>query len=234
MQRIAKAAIAAMCLSVMSACGSAKADTVLRYVSPSDPKSTLTIEASGDGKMRIEDDRGQVVIVRDGEKYLVFTPPGGNAKAVTRVADYMAVGGEVRARMVAAGAMTEGEDNTPYAPRPQGARTVGKWKGEAVEIGPVDAPGTIMTIVTSTDPTLAEAHKIAVPALEAFEEPSRAVLVFPKQYVTLTSQTLAKGMPVSFNGLDLKEIGTGPVAATRFDLPQKPLTRDELRALMPK
>lgn len=229
MGRFSTAAIAAIFLTT-AGCG--KADTVLRYVDPDDAKMTLVIEASGDGKIRIEDDRGQAVIVRDGEKYLVFTPPGAKAKAVTRVADYLAVGGEVRARMIKAGAMTSSEDKTPYAARPQGARTIGKWKGDGVEIGPVDAPGVTMTIVTSTDPTLAGARAVAVPALEAFEEPSRAVLVYPTQYVKLTSEALAKGMPVSFNGLDLKEISTGPVAATRFDLPQKPLTRDGLRALL--
>ncbi len=232
MGRFSNAAIAAIFLTMTAGCG--KADTVLRYVDPDDAKMTLVIEASGDGKMRIEDDRGQVVIVRDGEKYLVFTPPGGKAKAVTRVADYMAVGGEFRARMVANGAMSTDEENTRYEIRPQGAKTIGKWKGDGVEIGPVDASGVTMTIVTSPDPTLAEARPIAVTALEAFEEPSRAVLVYPKQYVKLTSDTLAKGMPVSFNGLDLKEVGKGPVAATRFDLPQTPLTRNQLRALMPK
>ena len=232
MKHFAKAAVAAMVLIAAAACGSAgKADTVLRYVSPDDAKNTLVIEASAGGDMRIEDDRGQVVLVRDGVNYLLFSPPAGG-RAVVRLEDYLAVGAEVRARMIEDGAMTAGEDNTRYEVRPKGSRTIGKWKGEAVTIGPVDASGVTQDIVVSTDPSLADVRQVAVTALEAFEKPSRAVLVYPRQFQQLVGETLARGMPVSYDGRDLSEIGHGAVAPDRLELPQTPLTREQLRTLM--
>lgn len=232
MKPMSTMAAAAMMLIALAGCGSAaRADTVLRYAAPDDAQNTLVIEASAKGDMRIEDGRGQVVIVRDGADYLLFTPPEGG-RAVIRLDDYLAVGAEVRARMIESGAMTTDGEDTRYEVRPKGSRTVGKWRGEAVTIGPVDASGVTQDIVTSTDASLADLRQVAVTALEAFDKPSRAVLVYPKQFQKLIGETLARGMPVSFDGRDLREVGRGPVAADRFELPQAPLTREQLRALM--
>ena len=232
MKPISTLAAAALLLLAAAGCGSAaKADTVLRYAAPDDAQNTLVIEASADGDMRIEDGRGQVVIVRDGEDYLLFTPPAGGRAAV-RLEDYLAVGAEVRARMIESGAMTTSGENRRYEVRPNGSRSIGKWRGEAVEIGPVDGSGVTQDIVTSTDPSLADVRQVAVTALEAFEKPSRAVLIYLRQFQQRVSETLARGMPVSYDGRDLREVGRGPVAAARFELPQAPLTREQLRVLM--
>jgi len=232
MKPIPTLAVAAMLLIALTGAGSAaKADTVLRYAAPDDPQNTLVIEASADGDMRIEDGRGQVVIVRDGENYLLFTPPAGG-RGVTRLEDYLAVGAEVRASMIESGAMTTSGENARYEVRPNGSRTIGKWRGDAVEIGPVDGSGVTQDIVISTDPSLADVRQVAVKALEAFEKPSRAVLIYPGQFQQRVSETLARGMPVSYDGRDLREVGRGPVAAARFELPQAPLTREQLRMLM--
>lgn len=223
--------LAAAIILVLAACGSADAaDTTLRYASVDNPDDTLVIEAA-DGRMRVEQSRGQMVIVRDGEEFLVFSPPSGG-RAVARLADYLAVGGEVRARMVASGAMTGTSDDSPYSVREEGARTVGQWQGSVYSINPVNASGVSQEIVISTDPGLAEARAVAVAAFEALERPSRAVLVYPDQFVRLSSETLARGMPISYDGLQLRAVDHSPVAAERLELPQQPLSREQLRELM--
>jgi hypothetical protein len=232
MMRIAQLMFAALCLAATVGCGGADAaDTTLRYASPDNPDDTLVIEADSDGRMRVEDSHGRMVILRDGERYVVFSPPSGG-RAATRLDDYMAVGAELRERMVRSGAMTGESDDTRYAVRQEGARTIGSWQGTVYSIDPVEAPGVSQEIVISDDPALADVRHVAVTALEAFEQPSRAVLVFPQAFDRLTTETLARGMPVSFNGLDLQTISRDPVAADRFELQESVLSRDQLRDLM--
>lgn len=221
-----------MSFGLAAGCGNAgPGDTTLRYAQTEDPKQSLLVEAAANGDMRIEDGDGRAVFVRDGVAYVVVTTPSGGS-AVANVDDYMAVGAEVRARMIAAGVMTGDRDDTRYEARVEGARKIGEWHGDVVAISPVDAAGVTQTIVMSPDPALADVRGVAVKALETFERPSRAVLVYPEQFVQLTTATLARGMPISFDRMDLKEIGRQPIAADRFDLPQKPVSRAELREVM--
>lgn len=221
-----KILLAVIGLVAMTGCGNAQ-DMTLRYESADSPEDRLTIEASG-GNIRAEDGRGQMIIVRDGESYVVFSPPAGG-QAVTRIEDYEAVGAEIRARLLASGAFSDEEDGA-YRLEEEGQRTVGAWQGDVYSIGPVEAPGVSMELVISSDPALADARRVATPVFQAFERVSRAILIYPPDFIRLSDETLARGMPLSVSRRALQSIGTDPVPAARFDLPSPALSRDELRA----
>ncbi|WP_114951885.1 hypothetical protein [Sphingosinicella terrae] len=224
--------MAALSLAVLPGCGEADAaDTTLRYAVPDNPQDSLVIQAASDGRMRIEDGRGRLVLVRGDETLIVFLPPSGG-RAAARLEDYLAVGAEVRERMVAAGAMTEGPDVERYAVRQGEPRTVGAWQGTTWSIDPVEAPGVTQEIVVSTDPALADVQRVAVDGFEAFEQPTRAVLVFPGEYLRLSRETMARGMPISVDGLDLQSVSRDPIPAGRFELNEPLLSRDQLRELV--
>ncbi len=228
--RWSRIAFAAMSLALTVACDRAAADTTLRYASPDNPGETLTIESGSDGRLRVEDGRGQMVLTRDGVTYLTAFLPS-RERVVVRLDDYMAVGAELRNRLLESGVL-ERDDSTRYAPRPEGARTIGSWQGTLHSIGPVEAPGMIREIVISTDPALADVQRIAVTGIETFERPSRAVLIYPDAVTRWTSETLARGMPISYEGMNLQSVSREPVPAERFEPPQPILSRDQLRSQM--
>ena len=225
-------ALGAITLVLAAACDRAAADTTLRYAVPDNPKQTFTIEAASEGRLRVEDEFGQVMLTRDGVTYLIFSPPSGG-RAVTRLDDYLAVGAELRARMLEDGFLSR-DDPTRYAPRQTGTstRTVGSWQGHVYEIGPVEDSGLDREIVISTDPALAEVRPLAVAAFEALERRKRAIMIYPEPVVRWTSETLSRGMPISYDGLDLQSIGREPIPPDRFEVPQPLLSRDQLRALL--
>ena len=229
--RIIWAALAAAMLALV-ACGNAEAtDFTLRYAHPEVADLTLTVEAGGDGRLRVEDNQGQWVIVRDGQAYVGVETPS-RARVVARLDDYLAVGAERRAAMIRNGVLDAGAAQQPYSLRTQGPRTVGQWRGMAYEVAPNEAPGTLMRLVISDDPAFADIRARAVAALEQFERPSHAVLIYPAAYDRLARDTLARGMPITYNGLNLRSVTRDRVPPARFELPGNPLSRDALRSAM--
>jgi len=225
-----RTASVAISLALTVTCDRAEADTTLRYASSADSNETLTIEAASDGRLRVEDGRGQMVLTRDGVTYITAFLPS-RERIVVRLDDYMAVGAELRSRLLESGVLQR-DDSTRYAPRPEGARTIGSWQGIVYSIGPVEAPGMTRELVISGDPALADVQRVAAAGLEAFERPSRAVLLYPDAVVRWTSETLARGMPISYEGMNLQSVSREPVPAERFEPPQPILSRDQLRSQM--
>jgi hypothetical protein len=229
--RIIWAALAAAMLALV-ACGNAEAtDFTLRYAHPEVADLTLTVEAGGDGRLRVEDNQGQWMIVRDGQAYVGVETPS-RARVVARLDDYLAVGAERRAALIRNGALDAGAARQAYSLRTQGPRTVGQWRGIAYEVAPNEAPGVLMRLVISDDPAFADIRARAVAALQQFERPSHAVLIYPAAYDRLAQETLARGMPITYNGLNLRSVSRDRVQPTRFDLPGSPLSRDALRSAM--
>ena len=67
----------------------ALADVTLRYATGESSDRRLTIEADERGRLRAEDDRGQIVIIRDGEAFLIQS--AGGERTIARLDDFMAV-----------------------------------------------------------------------------------------------------------------------------------------------
>jgi hypothetical protein len=229
--RITWAALAAAMLALVACNNADEADFTLRYAHPEVADTTLTVEAGGDGRLRIEDDRGQWVIARDGQAYVRVETPG-REWVVARLDDYLAVGAERRAAMISNGVLDAGATEQPYSLRTQGARTVGQWRGMAYEVAPDEPPGVLMRLVISDDPAFADIRARAVAALQQYERPAHAVLIYPSDYDRLTQETLARGMPITYNGLELRTVSRDRVQPARFELPGNPLSRDALRSAM--
>ena len=207
----------------------AATDLTLRYASPDAPQSTMVIERDSAGRIRISEGERQALIIRDGRTYILFTPPGPGGQIVAQLEDYLAVGAELRARMIAAGAMTGGTDNTAYRLDDRGEASIGQWRGRRYEVSP-QGSGPNLEAVISSDPALADAHAVTRQAIGELERAARAVLVYPEQFTRMSLELLGRGMPIAWNGRTLQSMSTDPVAASRFELPTPPLSRDALRA----
>jgi hypothetical protein len=207
-------------------------DATLRYAAADDPRNSLVIEAASPERLRVEDGRGRAVIVRDGETYLVFPAPSGE-RVAARLEDYLAVGAEIRRRMIEDGVLSGQPDGGRYVARRDGMRAVGAWQGAVWQIGLAEPPGISQEIVVSDDPELADLRDIALAALDAFDRPVLAVLAHPDDFVRLMRETRTRGMPVSIDGVELRSVGRDAISAQRFELDAPLLTRVQLRALAP-
>lgn len=206
----------------------ADADLTLRFADPDTPQSTMVIERDSTGRIRISEGERQALIIRDRTTYMIFTPPGAGGQIVARLEDYIAIGGEIRARMIEAGAMTGQPDNTAYRINDRGEVTIGQWRGRRYELEPAGS-GPNLEAVISTDPALAEAHALTRQAIGELERAARAVLIYPDQFTRMSGELLGRGMPIGWNGRNLQSVSTEPVGASRFELPSSALSREALR-----
>ncbi len=71
-------------------------------VTPPPTIQVTALSSRSPERLRVEDGRGRVVIVRDGATFLVFPSPSGE-RVAARLEDYLAVGAEIRQHMVEAG-----------------------------------------------------------------------------------------------------------------------------------
>lgn len=215
----------------MAEAEAAAADLTLRYASPDAPALTMVIERDSAGRIRVSEGDRQALIIRDGTSFLLFTPPGPGGQIVVRLEDFLAVGAEVRANMVRAGAMTSEPGDTAYRLNDRGEATVGQWRGRRYELSPAGS-GPSLTAVISSDPALSKAHALAVRAIGEFDRPARAVLIYPEQFTRMSAALLGRGLPIEWDGRALQGIATDPVPAARFELPGPVLSRDQLRERM--
>lgn len=207
----------------------AASDLTLRYANPEAAEDTMVIERDSAGRIRVSEGERQALIIREGTTYILFTPPGPGGRIVARMEDYLAVGAEMRANMIRAGALTGDVDNTAYRLNDQGDATVGQWRGRSYELSP-QGSGVSLSAIMSGDPALADARALATRAIGELERASRAVLIYPEQFTRMSTELLGRGMPIAWNGLRLQSMTTEAVPASRFELPSPALSREALRA----
>lgn len=224
--RLWKLAVMAVAAVASAACGNAEAqDMTLTYKSNSSETDTLLIRSDGEGRVRIDDGRGQSIIIRDNQTYLVF--PGPGRRDVARVDDFLAVGAEVREQMRRSGAYNPSEGR--YSVREEGPQVVGRWQGVRYYIERAEGSGRSSDVVLSNDPALAEARPVAVTAFQARARVGNAVLPDPAEFTRLSDEVMLRGMPIGVEGLELQSISNEPVPVEQFELPGPVLTRDQLR-----
>lgn len=208
------------------------ADTVIRYELINRPGHELVIEANDVGHVRADDGGGQVLILRDGEAYILL--PGSDGVAgVARIEDFFGVAMEVFSQLFGEGAFAQLAD-VRFRSTARGTETVGAWQGIRYAIDPVE-PGSgsndSMEIVISEDPTLATASRPAaqvfgaiLSALGAATGPS------PPDLTRIVQEQLSRGMVLRMNTTHrLRSIGEAAVPAGRYVLPGPVLNRDQVR-----
>jgi len=56
------------------------------------------------------------------------------------------------------------------------------------------------------------------------------VLVYPEQFTRMSNDLLGRGMPIAWNGRELRSVAADAIPAARFELPGPVLDRAQLRA----
>lgn len=213
----------------------ALADVIVHYRPVSDGGRRLTIEADNQGRIRAEDNRGQVILIRDGVAYLVQS--NGGEGFVCRLEDFAALSAELLARVFGDGfrrALPTG-----YRLSERGPETIGQWRGTLYALEPIggrvgsDPRSGDIELVVSDDPSLAQAGRATRVVFETLLRMIEA-LGGPRGAVTDQARTvLTHGAVLRMTReFVLEDFVEGPVEASRFEVPGPVLTRDELRNRM--
>ncbi len=160
-------------LVALAASAPAAADVTLRYAPDVEGSRGLVIEADDTGRIRAETGPGQLLIMRDGEVYVVT--PGEERPRVVRIDDFSAVAEEAARAFRQSGVVPPIPSDTGYRLADRGPQTVGTWPGTlfAIEqIAPHD-PELDAQWGMSSDPALATLGRIAADPVPAsrFELP---------------------------------------------------------------
>lgn len=217
----------------------ALADVTLRYAPGPGGGPRLTIEADDAGRVRAEGANGQVMIIRDGEIYLIPPRPDrapDGVVVVGRLEDFAAVTMEMLQRLMGEGALFPASSG--YTLDERGTETVGSWQGAVYAIAPdgVDETsgpaGRALELVVSEDPALAAGRR---PSQQVFGALVRMIgMAFggdPPALIAQAAGVLARGTALRLDReFQLESIAEGPVPPARFDLPGPVLSREALRA----
>lgn len=226
----------AAALAALAGASPAAADVTVRYAPGREGGQSLVIEADDQGRVRAEGGRGQLIIIRDGETYM--SPPSEDGAFAARLEDFFAVGAEMFDRLVGEGMRVTRPSG--YTLNTRGPETVGQWQGVLYAIDPVgaapspDPDNRGLELVVSNDPALTAAGRASGQVFGALIR--TFAMAFGGAAPGLTGhaqEVLGRGTVLRMDGqFRLESVGTGPVPASRFDLPGPVLSRDELRARM--
>lgn len=219
-------------LAFFSAASPAMADVTLRYGPGGDGRQSLVVEADEQGRIRATGSNGQVMIIRDGDIFLV--PPGGDGTVVVaRLDDFLVVGNELFNRLLS----PAGPAPSGYTVAARGAETVGTRRGDLYLVAPQGIPtredNRGLEVVVSTDPALAEAGRASAQIFGALARVMAAPFlgIEAPEFRARVGEVLAQGAVLRFDRqFVLESVADGPVAASRFELPAAPLSREALRA----
>ena len=211
----------------------AAADVTIRYAPVPPSERGLVLEADGAGRMRAEIAPGQLIIIRDGDVFIVT--PGADRPNVSRLDDFLAVATEAARAFRQAHPLHGPPQERRYRLNERGPATVGPWHGTRLAIEEVGAraPDAGSEWVVSDDPALAEAARIVSRFIEIMYRIDAAIVDFPPELPGLLHQLAERGTPLRMTMSEtyrLESVGAEPVAADRFALPAPVLTRDQLRA----
>jgi hypothetical protein len=208
---------------------SAKADTTAIYTSPGFG-GEMTIEIASNGDVRATTGtRGDYVIVRGEEVYMVFfTDKGPVVDRMRDVGDAMA--DWVREKMPQFGKMPSG-DIPAFKLVDGGVATV---KGRAGRIWYHDLGDhrlmSDFSLVISTDPALADIGKAILRQTEASQQMMRVAMGGRGGFMEGALEVLRTGTPIRLSTMELTTVTHAPIPAERFALPAEPETRDQVRA----
>ncbi|MES2444074.1 MAG: hypothetical protein V4574_14690 [Pseudomonadota bacterium] len=214
---------------VLLAAGPAWADTTAVYKSPR-LGGEMTIEIAANGDVRATTGtRGDYVILRGGEVYMVFFTDKG--PVVDRMSDVGAAMADwVRDKMPEFGKMPDGEfpDDKMID---GGVVTVNGRAGKVWYLGLGGGqPSADFSIVISTDPALADIGTAMVRQTEASMLMMRQAMGGKHGLMGGTLDVLRTGTPLRLMTMELTSVTHTPIPAERFVLPAEPETREQVRA----
>jgi len=212
----------------------AAADVTIRYAPDPPNNRGLIIEADAQGRVRAETGPGQLLITRDGVTYVVT--PGEEGPRVSRLDDFLVIATEAARAYRRANPVRTPPPELHYRLRERGPETVGIWPGTRIDIEVIGSTSedSASQWVTSADPALAEAGRIANGIFEVQSRIFETVISNPGELMALLQQLRQRGAPLRLGGqYHLESLSADPVPAGRFDLPGPVLSQAQLRALQP-
>jgi hypothetical protein len=207
----------------------AMADTTAVY---SGQSGTITVEVTTDGNARVTTGpSGTYLLKRAGDVYLIGTDPSG-VERVLRSVDYIAVRKELAenslsqhpglGERIELGEREEAQHDTFVM---GGEVSVHGRTGIAYfAAGGAGAP----ILVISRDPELAPLRDAMVMSEEFADGVARAHVSYDP-VVDRMLEVLKTGAPLKLLDSELTEVRSAPIPPSRFELPSKPETRDQLR-----
>jgi hypothetical protein len=218
-------------LVAVAASAPAAADVTLRYAPDVEGGRGLVIEADDAGRIRAETSPGQFLYMRDGEIFVVA--PAEGTPTVARIDDFVALVEEAGREFQQRGIIHPTTGEGRYRLSDRGPQTVGNWQGTLFvieQVGPHDADLDYQWVV-SRDPDLAALGPIASRVFAAQQRLAAALLgASPTEFSTLLDDPRTRGAILRIVNLyRLESVSNEPVPASRFDLPGRVLSRDQLR-----
>ena len=214
----------------------AAADMTITYAPDSPGGRGLVIEVDDAGRIRAENGPGQMLIMRDGDIYVVT--PGEETPTVARIDDFLAVAEEGARAFRQSGFLRLPSPDTHYRLNDRGPQTVGSWPGTLLaieQVGPHD-PELDAQWVVSSDPALAEPGRIVLRVLDVMARLAHALVGdSPPEFMARLNEVRSRGALLRIvRQYRLESVGTDPVPASRFELPGPVLTREQLQARIPR
>ena len=197
-----------------------------------DMTMTLEIDAGGNERIQMTQQAGYMLVLNE-VTYLVARGPTG--VYVARLDDLVTVMGEAAKRMGFADAlanMPKSDQEKPPVLASMGSKLINGRAGTAYGISDKRARPVFALFVISSDPKLAPLGAAFVKSFA--QSSSYANKMFPG-LGTLTQmfgpniEVLGKGAPLSMLSMNLTDVSFAEIDDSRFTLPAKPLTIDEIR-----
>lgn len=207
----------------------ALADLTAKYVVPK-AGFTMTVEIATNGDIHGDVGRpGQSFITRAGHGYFIQSGPTG--PAVMRVEDMGTVMAE-QTRKLDPKFREEMQQHAPTIKLVQkGTMTINGRTGAAFFMqAPNGSLSPMPWAVISSDPALAPLGAAMVRQFE-MSLTTMSSTMGTRPFANMLA-VLRTGAPIFFTGAELASISTAPIPSSRFELPAKPATLDEVRAVM--
>lgn len=191
----------------------------------------MTVEADNAGSVRFQmAGTGGYYLFREGQLFVIEKSHDGFS--VSRMADLFAVQQEAMARLGWKGAnMLDGQSPPSFEFAPMGSETVGGRIGTAYGmVSEANGEPMYASIVIGSDAKLAPLGR----ALAYAQESSvKGMGTMGSMLGTMNAEMidlLQDGAPLRMLKIELTDVSFDPIPPTRFELPEEPLTIDELRA----
>ena len=225
--RIGVAAPCALAWLAIAGASPAAADMTATYSAPH-VSFSMKVEIDDNGDVRGQvTGQSQYFVTRGGEGFLIQTTPKG--ALVTRVEDVAAIMAEQWAALSPPEDLAEElpalnliESGTATINGRTGRAYFGKGRDGKLSPGPV--------VVISDDPHLAPLGKAMARQFAMSNVMMAQALGEVPPFAREMQRILETGTPLLFSGAELQSVEISPIDATRFELPKRPETSDEVRA----
>jgi hypothetical protein len=228
-RRAVRTWIAALALALFSS--PAFADITAVYEA-ANFKMTVEIASNGDMRSAVTAKPGEYAIIKGGETYIVLTTPAG--VVVDRTADVMAIVGDVMEKMqpgyraLMAFALDK-KAGTTELEAGQDVTVRGRVGTPYYFKGRESLPSSVPVVVISRDPALRLLRDALKHQMEMSNQLMGAAMGVTKPFEDPMIDVLREGAPLKFAGAELASVEDAPIAASRFDLPSTPETREAIR-----